>query len=103
MSRGEQRSAEVEFNTRVACGSYKAHKEVKYLFPQLGFSLSVGLMCGCSVVYGNMELEVLSFTLIMLNVLVANVCSSGELLEMSETQYLTVGSTGSDQLWRVLK
>ena len=93
---------EVKFNTRVACGS-QAHKEVKYLFPQLGFSLSVGLMCGCSVVYGNMELEVLSFTLIMLNVLVANVCSSGELLEMSETQYLTVGSTGSDQLWRVLK
>ena len=50
-----------------------------------------------------MELEVLSFTLIMLNVLVANVCSAGELLEMSETQYLTVVSTGSDQLWRVLK
>ena len=63
-------------------------------------------MRGCSVVYGNMELEVLSFTLIMLNVLVANVSSSGhfgELLEMSSTQYLTVGSTGSDQLWRVFK
>ena len=76
---------EVKFNTCVACGS-QAHKEVKYLFPQLGFSLSVGLMRGFGVVYGNMELEVFLFTLIMLSVLVANVCSSGhfgELLELS--------------------
>ena len=57
-------------------------------------------MRGCSVVYGNMELEVLLFTLIMLSVLCF---SSGELLEMSETQCLTVGSTGSNQMWRVLK
>ena len=43
-------------------------------------------MRGFGVVYGNMELEVFLFTLIMLSVLVANVCSSGhfgELLQLS--------------------